>query len=83
MIKVGDTILWSNDIYFIKDIDEDKPINQILFSFLNSSMEVWHSDVATVNELIEEGVIVIVKRDNDFSPIKYVKPFTLNGYLFI
>jgi hypothetical protein len=75
MINVGDTILWAEQVYNIIDIDLDIPNNQILFKW--GYIEMWHSDLETVNDLINEGVIIVVKRANDISPVKYINKFYL------
>ena len=73
MISVGDMILWAGQVYTIGAINLDLPINQILFKW--GHIEMWHSDFDTVSDLINEGAIIIVKRSNDISPVKYVKTF--------
>jgi hypothetical protein len=75
MINVGDTILWAEQVYNIIDIDLGIPNNQILFKW--GYIEMWHSDLETVNDLINEGVIIVVKRANDISPVKYINKFYL------
>ncbi len=75
MINIGDTILWAGQVYNIIDIDPDILNNQILFKW--GYIEMWHSDLETVNDLINEGVIIVVKRANDISPVKYINKFYL------
>jgi len=75
MINIGDTILWAEQVYTIIDIDLDIPNNQILFKW--GYIEMWHSDLETVTDLINEGVIIVVKRANDISPVKYINKFYL------
>jgi hypothetical protein len=75
MINIGDTILWAGQVYNIIDIDPNIPNNQILFKW--GYIEMWHSDLETVNDLINEGVIIVVKRANDISPVKYINKFYL------
>lgn len=75
MINIGDTILWAEQVYTIIGIDLGIPNNQILFKW--GCIEMWHSDLETVNDLINEGVIIVVKRANDISPVKYINKFYL------
>ena len=75
MINIGDTILWAEQVYTIIDIDLGINNNQILFKW--GCIEMWHSDLETVNDLINEGVIIVVKRANDISPVKYINKFYL------
>ena len=75
MINIGDTILWAEQVYTIIDIDLGITNNQILFKW--GCIEMWHSDLETVNDLINEGVIIVVKRANDISPVKYINKFYL------
>jgi hypothetical protein len=75
MINIGDTILWAGQVYTIGAINLDLPTNQILFKW--GCIEMWHSDLETVNDLINEGVIIVVKRANDISPVKYINKFYL------
>ena len=75
MINIGDTILWAEQVYTIIGIDLGIPKSQILFKW--GCIEMWHSDLETVNDLINEGVIIVVKRANDISPVKYINKFYL------
>lgn len=78
-LKIGDIVLWDTTIYKILDIDERRPMGQILWKwwdpYSRDYVTIWCNKLSVINEALVLGDIKII--GDTFRPIKPLKKFNL------